>query len=61
MTLYFIEFLYSIQYIFNKLPAKRSIKTLAEVPVSNGGEYLGKCFIVEAINRDDIQVTGEAA
>lgn len=59
--MYFIEFLYNIQNIFNKLPVERRIKTLAEVPVSNGAEYLGQCFIVKGINRDDIQVTSEAA
>lgn len=51
----------TIKYIFDKLPVERCIKPLAEVPVSNGAEYLGQCFIIKGINWDDIQVTGEAA
>lgn len=45
---------------FDKLPAKRTVKAFAEVPVSYGAEYLSQCFIIEGVDGDDVQVSSEA-
>lgn len=47
--------------MWEPLPAERGIISFAEVPVSDGAEDLGQCFIIEAIDWDDIQVPSEAA
>lgn len=45
----------------DNLPGEGGIKPFAEVPVSDGAEDLSQCFIIKAINGEDVQVTSEAA
>ena len=45
----------------SNLPVEGGIKALAEVPVGDGGEYFAQRFIIKGIDRDDVQVTSEAA
>ena len=42
------------------LPAERAIKALAEVPISNGAEYLRQSFVLKGIDIDDVETAREA-
>ena len=55
------KIIHSISLLYNitkyMLPAERGIKPFAEMPISDRVEDLCQCFVLKAVDRDDVQVT----